>query len=73
MRKNLTGWSLLVAVGLWCAGSMAVAGENWIGTWKLNAAKSKATNAISAQTLKFEVPVPKESAAKIVYRVRIRI
>jgi hypothetical protein len=25
-----------------------------------------------AQTLKFEVPVPKESAAKIVYRVRIR-
>lgn len=55
MRKSLTGWSLLIGVGLWSAGSVATAGDNWIGTWKLNTAKSKlGANAIQAQTLKFE-------------------
>jgi hypothetical protein len=33
----------------------ALAGESWVGTWKLNAAKSQlGSNAIQAQTLKFE-------------------
>lgn len=55
MRKSLTLWSLLVGVGLWSAGSAAVAGENWVGTWKLNTAKSQlGANAVRAQTLKFE-------------------
>ena len=52
MKKPLIVSSLLVA----CLGaSLAVAGENWIGTWKLNAAKSQpGANALSAETLKFE-------------------
>src|SRR5512145_2956140 len=55
MRKSLTLWSLLVGVGLWSAGSAAVAGENWVGTWKLNSAKSQlGANAVRAQTLTFE-------------------
>jgi hypothetical protein len=36
------------------AGTMAVAGENWVGTWKLNAAKSKLSGGVGAETLKFE-------------------
>jgi hypothetical protein len=36
------------------SGPAVFAAENWVGTWKLNAAKSKSTNAISAQTIKFE-------------------
>jgi hypothetical protein len=33
----------------------ALAGDNWVGSWKLNAAKSQmGANAIRAQTLKFE-------------------
>ena len=52
MKKPLIVSSLLVA----CLGaSLAVAGENWIGTWKLNAAKSQpGANAIRVETLKFE-------------------
>jgi hypothetical protein len=52
MKKPLIVSSLLVA----CLGaSLAVAGENWIGTWKLNAAKSQpGANAIRVDTLKFE-------------------
>jgi hypothetical protein len=52
MKKQLIVPSLLVA----CLGaSLAVAGENWIGTWKLNAAKSQpGANALRAETLKFE-------------------
>src|SRR4029079_15227903 len=35
----------------------ALAGDNWQGSWKLNAAKSKlGTNAVRAQTLKLEAP-----------------
>jgi len=52
MKKQLIVPALLVA----CLGaSLAVAGENWIGTWKLNAAKSQpGANALRAETLKFE-------------------
>jgi hypothetical protein len=52
MKKQLVVLSLLVA----CLGaSLAVAGENWIGTWKLNAAKSQpGANAMRVETLKFE-------------------
>jgi hypothetical protein len=52
MRKTLV-LSLSVC---FTAGTVAFAGENWVGNWKLNAAKSKVgANAIQAQTLKFEV------------------
>jgi hypothetical protein len=52
MKKPLIVSSLLVA----CLGvSLASAGENWVGSWKLNAAKSQpGTNAIRVETLKFE-------------------
>ena len=37
-------------------GVSAFAGENWIGTWKLDPAKSKlGTNVVRVETLKFEV------------------
>jgi len=37
------------------AGTMAVAGDNWVGNWKLNAAKSKlSATGIKTDTLKFE-------------------
>ena len=37
------------------AGTMAVAGDNWVGSWKLNAAKSKlSATGIKTDTLKFE-------------------
>jgi hypothetical protein len=55
MKKNLFVSSLLV-----CAASMfgqpAFASENWVGSWKLNAAKSTfASESVNrAQTLKFE-------------------
>jgi hypothetical protein len=53
MRKNLV-WCLLVCVALVMAGTVAFAGDNWVGTWKLNAAKSElGSNAIRAQTLTF--------------------
>jgi hypothetical protein len=51
MRKNL----LVVSLAACCVlvlSSVAVAGENWLGTWKLNAAKSMGGPKI--QTLKFE-------------------
>jgi hypothetical protein len=54
MRKKLAS-CVLVGVALAVGAGSALAGENWIGTWKLNAAKSKpGSNAISVQTLKFE-------------------
>jgi hypothetical protein len=54
VRKNWIVVSLLVGV-VAMAGTLAVAGENWVGTWKLNAAKSKlAATGIRAATLKFE-------------------
>ena len=55
MRKNLCVWSLLVCVAMAMGGTAAIAGENWVGTWKVNAAKSKvSTGGLFAQTLKFE-------------------
>lgn len=52
MKKQLIVPSLLIA----CLGaSLAVAGEAWLGSWKLNAAKSQAgANAITVDTLKYE-------------------
>jgi hypothetical protein len=52
--------TLLVCCALVCfvtvMGSTAFAAENWIGTWKVNAAQTKtSTNAVRPGTLKFEV------------------
>jgi len=47
--------SSLVAVGLFVGAGAALAGENWVGSWKLNAAKSKlSATGIKTDTLKFE-------------------
>ncbi|HXK10395.1 MAG TPA: hypothetical protein VMT70_12170 [Vicinamibacteria bacterium] len=55
MRRNEFVGSLLVCAVAWMAGSSAVAGENWVGTWKLNAAKSRQASAsVRAQALRFE-------------------
>jgi hypothetical protein len=57
MRKNLFVSSMLVCVATLMGGPAAFAGENnWVGSWKLNAAKSKfSSEAVSrAQTLKYE-------------------
>jgi hypothetical protein len=55
MRNKPLVWSLLVGVAAAIAGGTAFAGENWVGTWKLNPAKSQlGSNAILAQTLTFE-------------------
>lgn len=54
MRKKLWVRSLLVAATC-MVGATLFAGENWVGTWKLNAEKSKlGAAAVRAQTLKFE-------------------
>jgi len=56
MKKNLFVSSLLLcaATSMWA--QPASAGDNWVGSWKLNAAKSTFTSdsVIRAQTLKFE-------------------
>ena len=56
MRKNLFVRSLLVCAATCVAGTLAFAGENWVGSWKLNPAKSQLGSApvVRAQTLKFE-------------------
>jgi hypothetical protein len=52
MKKSLVVSSLLVAA---VSVSLAVAAENWVGSWKLNAAKSQGgSGAIKIDTLKFE-------------------
>ena len=52
MRKLLVCLSV-VALGL--VAGRASAEDNWVGTWKINAAKSKVgANAMKTQTLKFE-------------------
>ena len=55
MKKNLFVSSLLLAATSILA-QPAVASENWVGSWKLNAAKSTFASAavVRAQTLKFE-------------------
>jgi hypothetical protein len=53
MRKILVCLSVFGLATLFAG--QALAGESWVGTWKLNAAKSQlGSNAIQAQTLKFE-------------------
>jgi hypothetical protein len=55
MRIKPLVWSLLVGVVTVIGGGTAFAGENWVGTWKLNTAKSQlGPNAVRAQTLTFE-------------------
>jgi hypothetical protein len=55
MSKNLFVSSLTCAAVL-TLGQAAFAGENWVGSWKLNASKSKqgAEATVRAETLKFE-------------------
>jgi hypothetical protein len=56
MRKNLLLSSLLLCAVTSLSGQPASASENWVGSWKLNAAKSSfGTAAVTrTQTLKFE-------------------
>jgi hypothetical protein len=56
MRKNLLVSSVLLCVATLLGSQTAFASENWVGSWKLNAAKSKfSSEAVTrAQTLKFE-------------------
>ena len=52
MRKTLT---FVLAGAVVAMAGAAFAAENWVGSWKLNAAKSKpGDTAIRVQTLKFE-------------------
>ena len=53
MRKSLLVGSLCSVMFL--SGSMALAADNWIGTWKMNVAKSKSAPGPGpkSQTLKF--------------------
>jgi hypothetical protein len=41
MRKNLLMVSLVACGAIVLSSSVALAAENWLGTWKLNVAKSK--------------------------------
>jgi len=56
MKKNLLVSSLLVCAATFMWSLPASAGENWLGTWKLNAAKSPfGSEAVArAETLKFQ-------------------
>ena len=56
MKKNLFVSSLLVCAATSFWAQPAAAGENWVGSWKLNAAKSTFTSpaVVRAETLKFE-------------------
>ena len=55
MRKNLLVSSLLLCAAASMYGQPAFASENWVGSWKLNAAKSAfgPSAVVRAQTLKF--------------------
>ena len=57
MRKNLLASSVLLGVATLLGSQAAFAGENWVGSWKLNSSKSKFTSeaVVRAETLKFEV------------------
>jgi hypothetical protein len=56
MRKNLVKVSLAACCAIVLSASAALAGDNWIGSWKLDVAKSKSSPgpAPKSQTLKFE-------------------
>jgi len=57
MQKNLLRISLATCCAIVLASSIALAAEAWLGTWKLNAAKSKYSPgpAPKSLTLTFEV------------------
>jgi hypothetical protein len=56
MRKSLLMVSLAACCAIVLSSSVALAGENWLGTWKQDAAKSKYSPGPGpkSQTLKFE-------------------
>lgn len=56
MRKNLLMVSLAVCCAIVLSGSVALAADNWVGTWKLDSAKSKYSPGPGPKslTLKFE-------------------
>ena len=56
MRKQLFVRALVVCCVTLISASLALAGENWLGTWKVNPAKSKYSPgpAPKSATLKFE-------------------
>ncbi|HXY40851.1 MAG TPA: hypothetical protein VEQ10_14365 [Vicinamibacteria bacterium] len=55
MRRFLLVSSVALTVGACLGGATAFAGENWVGSWKLNTAKSKlSANGMRTQSLKFE-------------------
>jgi len=56
MRKNLFVSTLVVTFVMLTSVSMAAAADNWVGSWKLNLAKSKYVPGPmpKSQTLKFE-------------------
>ena len=56
MRKNLLMVSLAACCAIVLSTSVALAGENWLGTWKLDVAKSKDSPGPGAKSymLKFE-------------------
>jgi hypothetical protein len=56
MKKNLFVSSLLVCAATSMLAQPAFAGDNWVGSWKLNAAKSTfaSESVVRAQMLKFE-------------------
>jgi hypothetical protein len=56
MRNNLWKISFAAICAIVLSASAALAGDNWLGTWKYDAAKSKANPgpAPKSQTLKFE-------------------
>lgn len=56
MRKNLLMVSLAACCAIVLSTSVALAGDNWLGTWKLDVAKSRYSPGPGpkSQTLKFE-------------------
>lgn len=56
MRKNLLMVSLAACCAIALSSSVALAGDDWLGTWKLDVAKSKYVPGPGpkSQTLKFE-------------------
>jgi hypothetical protein len=56
MRKNLLMVSLAACCAIVLSSSVALAGDNWLGTWKLDTAKSKYSPGpgFKSLTLKFE-------------------
>ena len=59
MRKSLLRASLATVFAIVLGSSVTLAADNWLGTWKMNAAKSRFAPAPGprSQTLKFEATV----------------